>query len=151
MTAATIETDVRTGQDAPAPKRRRGRPMLRDKWAEQVFMHIPVGDDQGLTAAELAEVTGLSPQQVSAAVAYLRDHYPELPLVSGKTGYRFSLDAADVEAFRRWRVRSAQTTIRRAWTGVVKPYLDRAGSALETRIIARQFERLLEDLEELTA
>jgi len=131
-----------------------GRPAERPTWAAAIFEHIPeVGVDGDIWRgkAELAALTGLTAAQVAAAVAYLRDTYPDLPLVSGRDGYRWSTDADDVVAFRQWRARTAHTTMRRLWTGVMKPYLDELGDAKVTNPITKQFERLLEDMGELTA
>lgn len=130
---------------------KRGRPSQRKGWADAVFQHIPVNEEGWISNPDLAEISGLTGGQVAAAVAYLRDNHPDLPLVSGPQGYTFTVDEADVNRFRLARARSANTTVRRLWYGVLKPYLEKKADAGETRLMTKQYERLLEDIEELTA
>jgi hypothetical protein len=127
------------------------RPLQREKWADEIFEHIPVNEEGWISNADLAEASGLTGAQVAAAVAYMRDSIPDLPLVSGPQGYAFTVNEADVSRFRLQRARSAHTTIRRLWSGVLKPYIDQSGDQFEAKRTAKQFERLLEDIEELTA
>lgn len=128
---------------------RRGRPLLTAGWADQLVSWIPAIGADWISRDDLAEVSGLSPEQVSRAVAWLRDNSPELPLVSGPEGYRFSLSEQDIARYKNSALKTAKTRIRRAWTGVIRPYLDHIDSA-DTRLITKQFERLVEDIEELT-
>lgn len=98
----------------------------------------------------MAAHAGLTQHQVTTAIAYLRDHYPDFPLLSSPLGYRFSVNEAEINRFRCARARVANTIIRRLWTGTMKPFLECGGELAETRLITKQFERLLEDIEELT-
>jgi biotin operon repressor len=128
----------------------RGRPMMRDEWAKVIKSWLPAIGDDWITGDELADASGLTRQQVSAAIAYLRDNDPEFPLVSGPEGYRFSIEGADVNRYRFSATRTAHTRIRRAWRGVVKPWLETANlDPVRARNITRSFERLLEDLQDL--
>ena len=132
-------------------KLKRGRPFQRERWAEEIFQHIPVNEEGWISSTDLAEASGLTVGQVAAAIAYLRDNMPALPLVSGPQGYTFTVDAVDVGRFRAAAARTAHTRIRRMWLGVVKPYVEQLGDQVTVRLLTRQFERLLEDIEELTA
>lgn len=125
-------------------------------YADAIFDLIPVEAEGWIGNAALADAAGLSPAQAAAGVAYLRDNYPELPLVSNRQGYCFTLNEADVSQFRLSRQRSALTIYRRLWRGVVKPFLDKRVVAGEmdkvtARYITKQFERLLQDLDEMTS
>lgn len=133
-------------------KQKQGRPALRPQWAEVVKSWIPAVGADWISGDELAEVSGLTRPQITSAIAYLRDNEPEFPLVSGVEGYRFSLDEADVNQYRKSAARTAHTRIRRSWRGVIRPYLT-AGelNEAEMRRITKTFERLLEDLEEHVA
>lgn len=127
-----------------------GRPAMRPEWAAVVKSWIPAIGADWITGDDLADVTGLTRPQVSAAVAHLRDNEPDFPLVSGPEGYRFSLDEADVNRYRASAARTAHTRIRRSWRGVIRPYLVASGlDADVVRLHTRTFERLLEDLDDL--
>lgn len=128
----------------------RGRPAQRPEWAAVIKSWIPAVGNDWISGNELAEVSGLTRPQLSAAIAHLRDHEPDFPLVSGTEGYRFSLDEADVNRYRDSATRTAHTRIRRAWRGVVKPYVEiTVIDPVEVRRITRSFERLLEDLNDM--
>jgi hypothetical protein len=127
-----------------------GRPLLRPRWALAIFDNIPKGvDAQPISGADLADRTGLSYVQVLAGAAYLRDNYPELPLVSSKAGYLFSAEPQRVHAFWHWRMSCALTIVRRLMTGVIIPFLNTLGDTPTTRLVRKQFERAVEDLEAL--
>jgi len=128
------------------PDTKRGRPSLRHTWADAIFDQIPADGETPISADDLVEATGLTKGQVAAGVAYLRDQHPEFPLLSSRDGYQFSIDPEAVIAFQRWRARAALTTMRRLWTGAVKPYLNKTARKPERLLITKQFERLLEDL-----
>lgn len=120
------------------------------RWADMLFAFIPSPGEDPLSQAELAEQAGLTNTEVAGAVIFLRENYPEFPLVSSPKGYRFTMDGIDVAKFRLWRVRTAQTAMRRAWRGVMLPYLTQTADAAEIRRVTRQFDRLLEDISDLT-
>lgn len=138
--------EVRVSKRAPTAER----------YADAIFDLIPVEAEGYLSNTDLADQADLTGAQVAAGVAYLRDNYPELPLVSNSRGYCFTLNEADVNQFRLARQRSALTTYRRLWRGVVKPYMDKSVAsgdmdAVTARYMTKQFERLLQDLDEMTA
>lgn len=125
-------------------------------YADVIFDLIPVDDEGPVSKCDLADKAGLSEAQVAAGVAYLRDNYPELPLVSDGRGYSFTLNEADINRFRLARQRSALTIYRRLWRGVIKPWIEKSverGQIGRTQgaFITKQFERLLEDLEGMVA
>jgi hypothetical protein len=131
----------------PAPKQPRPvevRAAVLEKW-------IPALNGDPVSAAELADVSGLTVAQLYEAIGFLRDTYPDLPLVSDGRGYRWSMDREDIDRYRAARARTALTQVRRSWSGVVKPYLEQTGDTSITRLIAKQYERLLEDIEDLIA
>jgi hypothetical protein len=129
---------------------KRGRPPLKPGWAELVFMHIPTSHDtRWATANELMAQTGLRYMQVTAAIEYLRDNFPEFPLVSCKKGYRFSVDPREVRAFAAWRAKTAMTILRHSYRGAVAPYLKNMPQSPIVPVVRKQFERALEDLGEL--
>lgn len=121
-------------------------------YADVIFDLIPVDDEGPISKCDLAEKAGLTEAQVGAGVAYLRDNYPELPLVSDVRGYAFTLNEADINRFRLARQRSALTIYRRLWRGVVKPWIQKSAeqgsiSAREAGSVTMQFEHLLDSLE----
>jgi hypothetical protein len=59
--------------------RGRGRPLLRDKWAEQVWDVLWSVHPQGLPPAEVRVRTGLNRGQVLMAARYLRDTFSDQP------------------------------------------------------------------------
>lgn len=120
------------------------------RWADRLFAFIPSPGENPVSQDDLADQSGLTCTEVSGAVAYLRENYPEFPLVSSTRGYCFTVDPVDIAKFRLWRVRTAQTAMRRAWRGVMLPYLTQAADAAEIRRVTRQFDRLLEDIGDLT-
>lgn len=127
---------------------RRGRPSTIEENVDALVQWIPAIGEDWISRDELADLSGLDPAQVSRAVAWLRDHDPGFPLVSSPRGYRFSMDEADVNAYRAARAKTAYTQIRRTWSGVVKPYVEHRAPE-QVRTMTRQFERLLEDIEDL--
>lgn len=130
-------------------RQRRKRAPMAERYADAIFDHIPAEDGGWIAQGDLAELVELSGAQVAAGVAYLRDNYPELPLVSSTQGYCFTCDEATVNRYRQARMRSALTAVRRLWRGTIKPYVDktRRVSKREREIITKQFERLIEDLD----
>lgn len=135
------------GKDA-----KRKRAPMAERYADAIFDLIPVENEGWIPQHELAEKAELSGAQVAAGVAYLRDNYPELPLVSSTDGYCFTLNEADINRFRLARTRSALTTYRRLWRGVIKPYVDRMVenkriSQREADFLTKQYARLLDDLD----
>lgn len=119
--------------------------------AAQLERWIPALNDNPVPATELAEVSGLTVEQIYEAMGFMRDNYPDLPLVSDGRGYRYSMNQEDIDHYRSARFKTAFTQIRRTWSGVVKPYLDERGELEITRLIGKQFDRLLEDIEEMIA
>jgi hypothetical protein len=134
---------------------RRGRPTERSGWAAQVFQHIPTADeDRWVSGVELQRLTGLKYMQVIYGIQYLKDNFPEFPLVSmPKRGYRFSLDGRDVRAHGQWRMKTAYTVVRHAYRGAIAPYLQhlQKSDGPLVPVVRRQFERALEDLGDLIA
>jgi hypothetical protein len=127
----------------------RGRPSNTEALVDAMFEWIPEDGQDWISRDDLADLSGLTPEQVSRAVAWLRDNAPEFPLVSSTYGYRFSMDQADVNAYRAARAKTAYTQIRRTWTGVVRPYVEQTQDPTMVRSMTRQFERLLEDIADL--
>lgn len=125
------------------------RPSRRSAWADQVFDHIPGIGSEPLSGDALAKASNLTTAQVQSAVAYIRDNYPEFPLISSPDGYYFSMDLDAMNKFRRARMKSALTTIRRTWSGAVKPYLDRINNPIISNTLHKQYKRLMEDMGEL--
>jgi hypothetical protein len=130
----------------------RKRAPRAESYADAIFDHIPVEAEGWISKDDLAQEAGLTGAQVAAAVAYLRDNYPQLPLVSSTDGYCFTLNEADVNRFRMARTRSALTTYRRLWRGVVKPFLDKSVEShrmtrREAEFLTKQYDRLLDDLD----
>lgn len=123
-------------------------PSSSERCADAIFDLIPI--EGYISNPHLAELTGLTGPQVAAGVAYLRDNYPEMPLVSGREGYSFTLKEADVNRFRLARQRAALTIYRRLWRGVIRP-LVATMEPEKARYTTRAFERLLEDLEDMIA
>lgn len=129
---------------------KRGRPPLKPGWADAIFNHIP--HDGWLHVWELQARTNLTYGQVEAAIAYLRENFPDFPLVSSpQQGVRFSVDPRDVRAFAKWRVSTAVTILSRCFTGSVAPYLSQLGDHRQEVSVRRQFERTLEDLGDLVS
>lgn len=61
------------------------------------------------------------------------------------------MDTDAVRAFRRAGARQALTLIRRRFRGAVLPYLTGSASTAELRLVTRQVDRVLEDVEDLIA
>ena len=116
--------------------------------AAQLERWIPALNDDPISATELAEVSNLTVTQLYEAIGYLRDTTPDFPLVSDSRGYRYSMIQDDIDRYRSARFKTAYTQIQRTWLGVVKPYLNERGDNEIARIIAKQFDRLLEDIED---
>jgi hypothetical protein len=127
------------------------RPRPVEVRAAQLERWIPALNESPVSAADLADVSGLNVSQIYEAVGFLRDAYPDLPLVSDGRGYRWSLDREDIDRYQAARAKTALTQVRRSWRGVVKPYLEEFGDTATTRLIAKQYERLLEDIEDMIA
>lgn len=96
--------------------------------AAQVELWIPALNENPVSKAELAEVSGVPERFIGEAVAFLRDNNPDLPLISDSRGYRWSKDQAEVDAYRASRAKTAHTQLGRTWTGVVRPYLENVGA-----------------------
>ena len=121
----------------------------RDDWGDLVFMHIPTAPDVPISGKDLAKRSKLTINQVQDGVAALRDRFPDFPLVSNHLGYRFSEYEVDVTPFRRKRMRSALTIIRRLWTGVLRPFLLRQADPQLATFMTKQFERAMQDIADL--
>ena len=125
----------------------KSRQLTPDQAAEKIFQHIPFTAATGVSGHELAARAGISLDQVYTAVAHLREHFPDDPLIaSARDGYHWTYDPSKVGAFQRWRALSAQTTMRRLWRGAVKPYVEQKRVPILTEYLTKQFERLLEDI-----
>jgi hypothetical protein len=123
-----------------------------EEWINRVSEHIPADDDtpDRISHDDLVLYSGLTESQVNTAVAAIRERHPELPLVSDRTGIRFTMDGEAVRRFRNTAARTAMTRIRRGYRGVLLPYMEVSGaSEAQIRQIRRQFERVLEDIEDL--
>jgi len=141
------------GHDAQQSAKRTPR---AERYADDIFDHIPVEQEGWISQTDLAEDADLTGAQVAAGVAYLRDNYPELPLLSSTEGYCFTLNEADINRFRLARTRSALTTYRRLWRGVVKPYIDKSVdrqsiSRQQAAFLTKQYARLLDDLDDMAS
>ena len=120
----------------------------RANWAGLILPHLP--HDRWITGVQLMQLTGLSYMQVIAAVAYLRDHHPDYPLLSKAfQGYKFSVDPREVRAFQRWRVLTSFTVMRRAYHGAIAPWMETLPASAQRTTARRSFERALEDLNDL--
>jgi len=123
-------------------------------YSDVIFDLIPAEGEGPISKSDLADKSGLSEAQVAAGIAYLRDNYPELPLVSDSRGYSFTLNEADINRFRLSRQRSALTTYRRLWRGVMKPWVQKSveqglRAEHDADFIILQFEHLLDTLEHM--
>ncbi|GAA2268317.1 hypothetical protein GCM10010145_48610 [Streptomyces ruber] len=80
----------------------------------------------GLSFAQLVRAAELSPSQVRAGIACLRDIIAERcwpPLIWTRTdGYKFCSDPAELQAYEVSIIREKLTEIRRFITGVVAPH-----------------------------
>jgi hypothetical protein len=133
----------------PTLPKRATKPPKAAEWAERIFNHIPALGEAPKSGEQLAADAGLKVTQIQKAIGYLRDTYPEFPLISSPDGYHFTMDADAVNAFRRARMKSALTTIRRTWEGAVKPYLDHINDEVVSLTVRKQYERLFEDVSDL--
>ena len=123
------------------------RPARKPYWAALIVPHIPTHIDNGwISVQELMDRTNLRYMQVIAAVAYLRERFPEYPLISSHSGYQFSLDPERLGDFWRWRARSAKTTLTRLWNGALHPYFQHNQAHPYARLVQRQGQRFIEDL-----
>lgn len=135
----------------PASYPVRAKPLPRKAiWADQIFDHIPAVGSDPKSGEQLAKDSNLTVVQVREAVAYLRDNFPDFPLCSSPDGYYFTMDLDAVNKFRRQRVKTALTQIRRTWDGAVKPYLNHINNPFLSQTIHKQYKRIMEDLAELT-
>lgn len=135
----------------PASYPVRARPLPKKaEWADRIFQLIPAVGHQPISQKQLALASNLKPRQVEQAVAYLRDTFPEFPLVSSQDGYCFSVDGDVVAKFGKTRAKVALTTIRRSWEGAIKPYLSHINDQAVAVIVQKQYSRIMEDLAELT-
>ena len=133
-------------------------PSLTQARAESVFDHL-IANPDGLTLTDLATRLDCTYKQARDGIARLRDTlgvdakalvYDTRGIGQGKRAgvYFFTLDADLIDRHRARIVRGAFTTMRRLYTGTLRPYLHSQPDAI-ARIVARQFERLLEDMDEL--
>src|ERR1035438_547589 len=127
-----------------------GRPTAinnRIAWAGDVMMVIPADPAPPVPLDEISIRSRMSRAKVNAAIAYLRETYPDLPLVSNSRGIRFTMNEEEVNKFRHSRFLAAHTIIRRTFRGAVVPYLKQSGASKATvRQFTRQMDRLLEDI-----
>lgn len=123
----------------------------RPEWAARVFDYIPSGANAApITGDALCELADLTPSQLTAAIAYIRDNHPELPLISGPQGYQFSINASSVAAYYSARAKAAHTIMRRLYDGAVQPFLKQSGlNSKDAGLIAKQFSRAIEDLADI--
>ena len=121
-----------------------------DQYIDIVSLQIPGDGEAPISKDDLVWMSGLTSGQVDKAVAAIRERHPDLPLVSDRTGIRFTMNEDAVRRFRNSAARTALTRIRRSWRGAVLPYLENAGIPdIQMRLIERQFDRVLEDIEDL--
>jgi|SRR5580765_284041 hypothetical protein len=121
-----------------------------EQYINIVSLLIPGDGEAPASRDTLILASGLAPHQVDKAVAAIRERHPDLPLVSDRTGIRFTMDEDAVRRFRNSAARTALTRVRRSWRGVLLPYLENAGIPdIQMRLIERQFSRVLEDIEDL--
>jgi hypothetical protein len=62
-----------------APKRKRGRPMLRDLWAQAIWDQLWKVHPNGLTPKQLRRAAGLTSTQVQTGARYLRGLFRDEP------------------------------------------------------------------------
>lgn len=129
----------------------------RSEWADLVFEHIPSGpNDVPIGRKDLAALVELTVDQVQNGIDYLRDNLPDLPLLSSREGYIFSIEPDRNAAFKKARAKLSYTVMRRTWLGALKPYLTQASldnpdAKAAMKLAAKQFERAIEDLAEIVA
>lgn len=125
----------------------------RRRWANLVMPYLPTAPDAPISVPELVQKTQLRSQEVHHGVGMIRDEMASdggRPLLSSGAGYRFSFDEAEVADFRSRQTRRAYTTIRRLYSGVIRPYLAaQPPGSQEGKQAAKQMSRALEDLHEL--
>ena len=119
-------------------------------WADAVSMVIPGDGEDPMSVDDVAAAAGLTRHQFNKAVAWMRENYPDLPLVSSPAGISFTMDEATVNAFRRSRARSAETTIRRMMRGAVLPYVQQTATNRQYRRMQRMTDSLLDEIAEFT-
>lgn len=134
-----------------APHKGKRKPSQRPEWAARVFDYIPSGANAApITGEKLGALADLSPSQLNAAIEYIRDNHPDLPLVSGPKGYQFTINASTVAAYYNARAKAAFTIMRRLYDGAVQPFLKQSGiSSKDANLIAKQFSRAIEDLADI--
>lgn len=125
----------------------------RERWANLIAPHIPTAPAAPITVLALQRLTNLRRNEVTHGVGELRDQMVtngRMALVSDHTGYRYTLDEAEVAAFRSLSTRRAYTTIRRCHYGAIRPFLASLPKlSPEARQVEKQMTRVLEDLGEL--
>ncbi len=120
-----------------------------DIWVNNLSEIIPIAEPwetRWPPAGELADAAGLLPGQYAKAMAAIRERFPDLPLVSDRNGIRFTLDAQQVRIYREARMRTALTTVRRAFRGAVLPGIRQIRPEGE-RWVQLQAEHLLDQIE----
>ncbi len=114
-----------------------------------VFQLIPSAP-KSISCRELQRKLNLSRHQVESGVAYLRDTYPNVPLVSSQDGYTFTTNERQVKTFQQMRMLVARTTVRRVFRGVILPFIKINAPMMEP-LITKQFERLMQDIGDLVS
>lgn len=108
------------------PRARERRSPAAQRHAETVRFVLFEARPAGLTFAQLVRSSELSPSQVRAGPACLRDIITERgwpPLIWTRTdGYQFSSDPTQLQAYQIAIIREKLTSIRRFITGVVAPH-----------------------------
>jgi hypothetical protein len=131
------------------PKTKKTRPV--EERAAELERWIPALNDDPISAAEIAEVSGLTVPQVYEAFGFIRDNSPDLPLPSDRRGYAYSSKPEVIDRYRNAAMKTALTRIRRLWRGVIKPFLALIGNEEWAQYQTKQFERLLVDIEDMVA
>lgn len=107
---------------------------------------IPV-DTETISLWDLSCILQLTTGKTQELIAELRDGNPPIPLITGvHGGYYYTTDPDAIAAFKRHRMRTALTTIRRLWQGAIKPQLKELGDENLELLYTRQFERVIEDI-----
>lgn len=117
-------------------------------YARLVLLHMP-SDMKGeaeVSREEMASLTGLTVNQVGAAIAYIRDNNPGLSLITTSDGYLYTKDPDLLQYYQHTRAKTARTIIRRTWTGAIEPWLKNLDPNV-AKIVAMQYKYLMEEIE----
>lgn len=110
---------------------------------------IPASPNQPKLISEIATELGDTESRVKAAIARIKDDYPDLPLTSSRQGYLWSREREDVRRHARKEVKYVSTRTRRSLLdGLLTPYYESCHAEQVER--ARQrIQFVLDDLAQI--